>query len=67
MLLVRRQTAAFTVLERTVTTGFHIKKRGGQVGVAEAKLDLAAIRATFERVMRMGVTEPVRARAEIAT
>ena len=42
--------------------GFHVKKRGGEVGMTEAKLDLAAIRAAFECVMRVGVTNPMGAR-----
>ena len=67
MLLARRHNAAFTVRERIVASGFYIKTRGGKVGVAEADLDLAAIRAAFESVMRMGVTDPVRTRIEIAT
>ena len=67
MLLARRQNAAFTVSERTVATGLHIKKRRGKVGVTEAELDLAAIRAVFKCVMRVGVTDPVGARIETAT
>ena len=67
MLLARRHNAGFTVSERTVASCFHIKTRGGKVGVAEADLDLPAIRAAFERVMRVGVTDPVRTRIEIAT
>lgn len=37
------------------------------MSVAEADLDLAAICSPFERVMRVGVTDPMRARIEITT
>ena len=44
-----------------MATSFHIKKRRRKVRVAEASLNLPAIRAAFERVVRVGMADPMRA------
>jgi len=61
LLLPIRQNAGFTARDLTMATSFHIKKRRRKVRVAEASLNLPAIRAAFERVVRVGMADPMRA------
>lgn len=61
LLLSVWQNARFTARDLTLAASSHIEKRRRKVSVAEASLNFPAIRAAFERVVRVGMADPMRA------